>query len=545
MQKFIFYMIFLLSVVSAQNTLTYFPSEPGMKWFFENTPLDSLNQPVDELSFVRADSFGISGSFYGRDAKVILSKTGPANSIFTLPYIDSTHYNFADDIVSQYFKFTSLIDSSVIPDTGIIHLLNSLAKWYGLYKFNSNVNTTYQIFQKDTTVTFNDQDIPIRIEVTGKRLSDELISDETGEYNCKKFTLTLKLSYLIILPPPLPSIPVQIFAIPVNQWIAPDNWIVRQYIPSVSVDLSFINLPSFFIPGLETYRINEPEGILLLNPNGGTVYLENDSVNIRWLSVNVNEVNLEWSPDSGRSWDMVAAGLNPVPGSFNWTIPGIRTDSALFRIRSAEDSTVIDESDTVFSIRRAPELLLVSPNGGEIFFQNDPVSISWSSFFSDSLDISFSSDGGSSWILVVRGHPSDSSKYFWNLPVLVAETCLFRINDSRWTDFFDESDSVFTVTTSVNILADKNLPLSYKLGNVYPNPFNPTAKFAFELPEDSRVTIRMYDILGSVVRTVVDDFFSAGSYNYRIDGSGLSSGVYFIRMKSGNFEQSLKMIISK
>jgi|GEM_PF-5620980 len=545
MQKFIFYMIFLLSVVSAQNTLTYFPSEPGMKWFFENTPLDSLNQPVDELSFVRADSFGISGSFYGRDAKVILSKTGPANSIFTLPYIDSTHYNFADDIVSQYFKFTSLIDSSVIPDTGIIHLLNSLAKWYGLYKFNSNVNTTYQIFQKDTTVTFNDQDIPIRIEVTGKRLSDELISDETGEYNCKKFTLTLKLSYLIILPPPLPSIPVQIFAIPVNQWIAPDNWIVRQYIPSVSVDLSFINLPSFFIPGLETYRINEPEGILLLNPNGGTVYLENDSVNIRWLSVNVNEVNLEWSPDSGRSWDMVAAGLNPVPGSFNWTIPGIRTDSALFRIRSAEDSTVIDESDTVFSIRRAPELLLISPNGGEIFFQNDPVSISWSSFFSDSLDISFSSDGGSSWILVVRGHPSDSSKYFWNLPVLVAETCLFRINDSRWTDFFDESDSVFTVTTSVNILADKNLPLSYKLGNVYPNPFNPTAKFAFELPEDSRVTIRMYDILGSVVRTVVDDFFSAGSYNYRIDGSGLSSGVYFIRMKSGNFEQSLKMIISK
>jgi len=538
-------MIFLLSVVSAQNTLTYFPSEPGMKWFFENTPLDSLNQPVDELSFVRADSFGISGSFYGRDAKVILSKTGPANSIFTLPYIDSTHYNFADDIVSQYFKFTSLIDSSVIPDTGIIHLLNSLAKWYGLYKFNSNVNTTYQIFQKDTTVTFNDQDIPIRIEVTGKRLSDELISDETGEYNCKKFTLTLKLSYLIILPPPLPSIPVQIFAIPVNQWIAPDNWIVRQYIPSVSVDLSFINLPSFFIPGLETYRINEPEGILLLNPNGGTVYLENDSVNIRWLSVNVNEVNLEWSPDSGRSWNMVAAGLNPVPGSFNWTIPGIRTDSALFRIRSAEDSTVIDESDTVFSIRRAPELLLISPNGGEIFFQNDPVSISWSSFFSDSLDISFSSDGGSSWILVVRGHPSDSSKYFWNLPVLVAETCLFRINDSRWTDFFDESDSVFTVTTSVNILADKNLPLSYKLGNVYPNPFNPTAKFAFELPEDSRVTIRMYDILGSVVRTVVDDFFSAGSYNYRIDGSGLSSGVYFIRMKSGNFEQSLKMIISK
>lgn len=545
MQKFIFYMIFLFSVVSAQNTLTYFPSEPGMKWFFENTPLDSLNQPVDELSFVRADSFGISGSFYGRDAKVILSKTGPANSIFTLPYIDSTHHNFADDIVSQYIKFTSLIDSSVIPDTGIIHLLNSLAKWYGLYKFNSNVNTTYQIFQKDTTVTFNDQDIPIRIEVTGKRLSDELISDETGEYNCKKFTLTLKLSYLIILPPPLPSIPVQIFAIPVNQWIAPDNWIVRQYIPSVSVDLSFINLPSFFIPGLETYRINEPEGILLLTPNGGTVYLENDSVNIRWLSVNVNEVNLEWSPDSGRSWNMVAAGLNPVPGSFNWTIPGIRTDSALFRIRSAEDSTVIDESDTVFSIRRAPELLLVSPNGGEIFFQNDPVSISWSSFFSDSLDISFSSDGGSSWILVARGHPSDSSKYFWNLPVLVAETCLFRINDSRWTDFFDESDSVFTVTTPVNILADKNLPLSYKLGNVYPNPFNPTAKFAFELPEDSRVTIRMYDILGSVVRTVVDDFFSAGSYNYRIDGSGLSSGVFFIRMKSGNFEQSLKMIISK
>jgi len=82
------------------------------------------------------------------------------------------------------------------------------------------------------------------------------------------------------------------------------------------------------------------------------------------------------------------------------------------------------------------------------------------------------------------------------------------------------------------------------LGN-YPNPFNPTTTISYQIPTTGRVTIKVFDVLGRDVTTLVDDVKPAGKYSVRFDASRLSSGIYFYSIKSGNYNAVKKMLLLK
>lgn len=86
---------------------------------------------------------------------------------------------------------------------------------------------------------------------------------------------------------------------------------------------------------------------------------------------------------------------------------------------------------------------------------------------------------------------------------------------------------------------------SYKIEQNYPNPFNPATTIKYQIPEQSYVTIKVYDILGNEVQTLVHDEKSAGSYEVTFDASAFSSGIYFYKLKAGNFFETKKMILLK
>jgi hypothetical protein len=90
-----------------------------------------------------------------------------------------------------------------------------------------------------------------------------------------------------------------------------------------------------------------------------------------------------------------------------------------------------------------------------------------------------------------------------------------------------------------------NSPTSFSLQQNYPNPFNPTTNIKFTLPKESSVTLKVYDMLGSEVRTVVDGYHKAGSYNIYFDAANLSSGIYFYTLKTNEFADTKKMILVK
>ena len=93
------------------------------------------------------------------------------------------------------------------------------------------------------------------------------------------------------------------------------------------------------------------------------------------------------------------------------------------------------------------------------------------------------------------------------------------------------------------------MPMKYELQQNYPNPFNPETRIGYSLPIDGFVTLKIIDVLGREVATLVNERKSAGSYEVTFDvssaGSGLASGVYICKMSSSNYTKAIKMLIAK
>jgi predicted GH43/DUF377 family glycosyl hydrolase len=89
------------------------------------------------------------------------------------------------------------------------------------------------------------------------------------------------------------------------------------------------------------------------------------------------------------------------------------------------------------------------------------------------------------------------------------------------------------------------LPLGYLLLQNYPNPFNPTTTIEFELPKTSQVTLKVYNILGEEVATLVSDRLSTGSYSYEWNASQLANGVYLYRLQAGDHVETRKMVLMR
>jgi hypothetical protein len=87
------------------------------------------------------------------------------------------------------------------------------------------------------------------------------------------------------------------------------------------------------------------------------------------------------------------------------------------------------------------------------------------------------------------------------------------------------------------------LPLQYSLEQNYPNPFNPETKIKFQIPTSSEVTLKVFDLLGREVATLVNERLQPGSYETTFDGSGLASGVYLYRLKAGGFVETKKLLL--
>lgn len=105
------------------------------------------------------------------------------------------------------------------------------------------------------------------------------------------------------------------------------------------------------------------------------------------------------------------------------------------------------------------------------------------------------------------------------------------------------TDSVGAV--SVEDQQGETIPLEFLLRQNYPNPFNPSTTIKYDLPQTSHVSLSVYDVLGREVATLVNEEKSAGTYTVRWDASAVSSGVYFYRLRAGDFVQTRSMMIIK
>lgn len=111
-------------------------------------------------------------------------------------------------------------------------------------------------------------------------------------------------------------------------------------------------------------------------------------------------------------------------------------------------------------------------------------------------------------------------------------------------------DSLFVLYNFGNVTGIRNetlllTPTAFSLSQNYPNPFNPTTTICYELPQAAHVTLKVYNVLGQKVATLVDDVQAPGKKSTSLDGTNLPSGIYFYRIQAGSFNQVKKMLLVK
>ncbi|HSP86873.1 MAG TPA: T9SS type A sorting domain-containing protein, partial [Ignavibacteriaceae bacterium] len=89
------------------------------------------------------------------------------------------------------------------------------------------------------------------------------------------------------------------------------------------------------------------------------------------------------------------------------------------------------------------------------------------------------------------------------------------------------------------------IPDKYELLQNYPNPFNPSTEIIFSIPKEEELTLKVFDLLGHEVKTLVKGIYKPGSYKILFDGSDLSSGLYFYELKTSGFHSVRKMVLIK
>ena len=97
--------------------------------------------------------------------------------------------------------------------------------------------------------------------------------------------------------------------------------------------------------------------------------------------------------------------------------------------------------------------------------------------------------------------------------------------------------------TSVGNIA--GLPTEYKLYTNYPNPFNPTTKIKFNLPEAAFAKLIIYDLLGRNIETLISSELKPGTYEVNFNATHFASGVYFYSLQTNNFKSTKKLLITK
>ncbi|MGE5411718.1 MAG: T9SS type A sorting domain-containing protein, partial [Clostridiales bacterium] len=88
-------------------------------------------------------------------------------------------------------------------------------------------------------------------------------------------------------------------------------------------------------------------------------------------------------------------------------------------------------------------------------------------------------------------------------------------------------------------------PVSYSLSQNYPNPFNPTTKIVYAIQKQEFVTLKVYDLLGNEVATLVNEIKQTGSHSVEFKASSLPSGVYMYTLQAGQFRESKKLLLIK
>jgi len=276
----------------------------------------------------------------------------------------------------------------------------------------------------------------------------------------------------------------------------------------------------------------------ILAPQPGAVALVEDSFAVKWTAENFQEAVIEYSKDSGATWEVVLdSGVipqAPLWGNYKWAVPNVIPTSHASKIRVREkNGTGVVESG-IFTVTG---LNLTNPIGGKTFNPGDTINIQWTTKKYFDMIVEFSANGGKNWKIVEEGAVGSDEPVWGNFPWVVPDTtcdkCQIVLHQ-----YFSPPESFktgkFTIERSSSAVGH---PFQVKFEesrvSAFPNPFRGEVQFIGEGLERinfNRAGIQIMDIRGKKVarlngmnptwdgRNFLGKKMGAGRYYFRVQG---------------------------
>jgi hypothetical protein len=286
-----------------------------------------------------------------------------------------------------------------------------------------------------------------------------------------------------------------------------------------------------------------PEGIVYISSDGGDTWV-NRSNGINEVLNAVNFVN----ENDGIVTSIDGKVFRTTNGGLNWFIEGTGTGNSLYDVAFAdannvfivgEGGSILNSSEIIpvelFSFTAYPasgNIILIWVTATEI--NNFGFEIQRSTLDKDFFTIGFVEGNGTT---------SEKHNYSYIDQNLNSGKYSYRLKQFDYNGSYEYSD----------IIKVEIAPSAFSLSQNYPNPFNPTTAIKFSITASEFVTLKVFDVLGNEVSTLVNEYKPAAEYVVKFNGSGLPSGIYFYRLQAGDpstssgqsFIQTKKMILMK
>ena len=346
-----------------------------------------------------------------------------------------------------------------------------------------------------------------------------------------------------------------------NTWRTVNSGIFQKYIYSLAANDNYLfagtNLPPNYPPNTGIYY-PWPDSILIYRSsddgNNWSVVSDTGAYLIPFIfSIDNNIFTAPWrrllrSTDNGTTWSLSDSGLafSLMPGiPYAFATNGNKLFAGTYN-NGIYVSTNMGVSWSHVNNNKLQRVTAFTTSNNNIFAYNSSYSSNSSNI---SLGVYFSQDNGTSWNILEDSINERNTQGFFAPEINamnVNNNYLFIGTKNRGVWKYP-IENLVSVQEKTN-----NQPNNYELFQNYPNPFNPNTKIQYSIPKESFVTIKVYDILGKEITTLVNERKAIGNYSFNFNANNLPSGVYFYRMQAipegrqtGSFVSTKKFVLLK
>jgi len=246
-----------------------------------------------------------------------------------------------------------------------------------------------------------------------------------------------------------------------------------------------------------------------------------------------NDVKYLYTSNGGLNWHFKS--FTPMGNEIGMSAPSMKLDN-LFGFATYESWYTYIYKTTNGGINWSIPQLFTTGEGAISIVNIDSSSIWFCRTLYNVLKTT--NDGGNWFAMSVPPHDSD----------MVVDYQFLRRNNKIYgwavTGYGRIFKLVEEIPIGINVISSE-IPKSFVLHQNYPNPFNPVTKIKFEIPRSSNVKVTVYNVLGQLIKVLLDENRVPGSYSEEFDGANLPSGLYIYRIESGDFTESKKMLLVK